>query len=118
MSHSVILFENDHAIVVPEKSAISLGHLLVISKQHFDDWFVTPPEVQKSMHDLLQQAHGWLLQQHKPDGFSMWSDCGEAAGQAVLHSHYDIIPRYTVDQTIPTGHSSDTEALSKNFSNA
>ena len=36
---SNILFENELAIVVPDNFPVSQGHLLIIPKEHFENWF-------------------------------------------------------------------------------
>lgn len=98
-----IIFENGHAIVVPDNFPASKGHLLIIPKEHFKDWFETPQVVQEGMQSLLRQAHSFLVQQYNPDGFNIGANCGEAAGQTVFHLHYHIIPRYLNDHPNPAG---------------
>lgn len=98
-----IKFENANALVVADSHPVSTGHMLVISKQHFSDWFVTPKEVQEDINSLLQKTHSWLMQQYKPDGFNIGANCGKAAGQTVFHLHYHIIPRYIGDHPNPAG---------------
>lgn len=98
-----IKFENAHALVVSDSFPVSTGHMLIISKQHFENWFVTPKEVQESINALLQQTQQWLIQQYNPDGFNIGANCGKAAGQTIFHLHYHIIPRYNGDHPNPAG---------------
>lgn len=98
-----ILFENAHAFAVLDSFPVSAGHLLIISKQHFDHWFVTPTEIQQGINYLLTQAYEWLMQSYNPDGFNIGANCEKAAGQTVSHLHYHIIPRYIGDHPNPAG---------------
>ena len=100
---SNILFENELAIVVPDNFPVSQGHLLIIPKEHFENWFAAPLLVQNSIQSLLEQAHAWLLQRYQPDGFNIGANCGKAAGQTIFHLHYHVIPRYTNDHPSPSG---------------
>lgn len=98
-----IIFENEHAFLVPDNFPATQGHLLVISKQHFANWFVTPLAVQQSILNLKQQAYAWLVKRFQPDGFNIGTNCGAAAGQSIFHIHYHIIPRYIGDHPNPSG---------------
>lgn len=97
------ILENEHAYVVEDAYPVSPGHCLVIPKQHFENWFVTPLDVQNSIQQLLRHAHDWLVKKHKPDGFNIGANCGEAAGQTIFHLHYHIIPRFNGDHPNPAG---------------
>jgi len=52
---------------------------------------------------LVGQIRGLLQETFKPQGFNVGVNCGEAAGQSVLHAHIHIIPRYTGDVPNPRG---------------
>jgi diadenosine tetraphosphate (Ap4A) HIT family hydrolase len=52
---------------------------------------------------LVRQAKDMLQKQFKPAGFNVGVNCGEAAGQSVLHAHIHIIPRYAGDVPNPRG---------------
>lgn len=38
-----------------------------------------------------------------PDGYNIGMNCGEAAGQTVMHFHCHLIPRYKGDMENPRG---------------
>ena len=40
---------------------------------------------------------------HKPDGYNVGFNSGEAAGQTVFHLHMHVIPRYRGDMADPRG---------------
>ena len=42
-------------------------------------------------------------QKYSPSGFNIGMNCGEDAGQTVMHFHCHIIPRYKGDMQDPRG---------------
>jgi diadenosine tetraphosphate (Ap4A) HIT family hydrolase len=44
-----------------------------------------------------------ILALHKPDGFNIGINVGDAAGQTVPHLHVHVIPRYAGDVADPRG---------------
>jgi diadenosine tetraphosphate (Ap4A) HIT family hydrolase len=44
-----------------------------------------------------------LDKKFNPDGYNIGMNCGEAAGQTVMHCHIHIIPRYNGDCENPRG---------------
>ena len=54
------------------------------------------------MH-ALSVARDIVAERHRPDGYNVGINVGEAAGQTVFHLHVHLIPRYTGDITDPRG---------------
>jgi diadenosine tetraphosphate (Ap4A) HIT family hydrolase len=52
---------------------------------------------------LLRHTKDVLQEEFNPAGFNVGVNCGEAAGQSVLHAHIHLIPRYTGDVSNPRG---------------
>lgn len=44
-----------------------------------------------------------LDRDRQPDGYNIGINCGEAAGQTVMHLHIHLIPRYLGDLENPRG---------------
>ena len=53
--------------------------------------------------ELVNLAKSWLDETLKPDGYNIGINCGEAAGQTVMHVHCHLIPRYRGDTQTPRG---------------
>ena len=88
------VLENELAYALFDIKPITKGHLLVIPKRHYTTIFESTPEEIKAVFELLQKAQSLLLKEHKPDGFNIVANCGEAAGQIVMHAHVHLLPRY------------------------
>ena len=89
-----ILFQNDHAFVIPDKFPQSKGHLLVISKRHVENYFDLNSDEKAGMLVLLDMAKIHSDEIHFPRGYNVSINAGEAAGQIVMHAHIHLIPRY------------------------
>jgi len=88
------VFENELAYVLYDIKPITKGHMLIIPKRHHLTLFESTPEEIRAVFELLQRAKAILLKENKPDGFNIVANCGEAAGQIVMHAHLHVLPRY------------------------
>jgi len=76
---------------------VSKGHAEVIAKQHVLSFFSMSAEQAQHMYSLIKETAKILQKNHKPDGFNIGVNEGEAAGQTVMHLHVHLIPRYQGD---------------------
>ena len=58
---------------------------------------------QGALPTVLDLAKAWIEERHQPDGFNVGMNCGEAAGQTVMHFHCHLIPRTHGDTPRPRG---------------
>ena len=98
-----MILENRLAWTKYDKYPVSPGHMLIISKRHIDDFFQTTDEERRALHDLLVQARQLLEEKYHPDGYNIGINCGESAGQTIMHLHIHLIPRYHGDMDNPRG---------------
>lgn len=99
------LAHNDLAVVVdqPEPWMVSPGHCLVVPRRVVPTiWQMTIDEWAACIA-LLSLMKERIDAQHKPDGYNIGANCGEAAGQTVMHAHIHLIPRYLGDDPAPRG---------------
>ena len=61
------------------------------------------PEEQGALPAVLDWAKAWIEERHQPDGYNVGMNCGEAAGQTVMHFHCHLIPRTHGDTPRPRG---------------
>lgn len=97
------LFETEHFFVIEDGFPVSPGHLLVISKKPKPDFFALSDAERLELPSTILLAKAWVEERHGPDGFNVGMNCGEAAGQTVMHFHCHVIPRYSGDMTDPRG---------------
>lgn len=98
-----LIVANEFASAIYDGFPISPGHSLIIPKRHIASLFEATKEERDSLFDLLVYVRDELLKNHKPDGFNIGINVGEAAGQTVMHLHIHLIPRYAGDQPDPRG---------------
>lgn len=73
------------------------GHTVVIPKEHFATLWDMPTEKFQDIAAGLRAAAGRVQARLKPDGMNIGINNGEAAGQAVGHVHWHILPRWIGD---------------------
>ncbi len=100
---SAVLLENDLAYVRHDNTSLSTGHVLVVPKRHVASFFDMTGEEQAAVLDLLRRAQASVQGEHAPDGYNIGVNVGKAAGQARMHVHVHLIPRYAGDVADPSG---------------
>ena len=98
-----IIHENEFAIAIYDKFPVNRGHALIIPKRHEPSFFAITSEERDALFVLLERAKEELDRMHKPDGYNIGINCGEAAGQTIFHLHVHLIPRYGGDVEKPRG---------------
>ncbi|MFA6916882.1 MAG: HIT family protein [Parachlamydiales bacterium] len=100
---AVIVREFEHCFVLKDQFPVSKGHLLIIPYEHTETWFTASEEVRVDIMEALKSMKEFLDNEYHPDGYNMGANCGEAAGQTVMHLHVHLIPRYKGDMADPRG---------------
>ena len=98
-----IVLENEYAFVMFDEFPVNKGHMLFMTKRHVKDFFGTTTEEKNAIFELIEKAKEILDKKYSPDGYNIGMNCGEAAGQSVLHVHIHLIPRYVGDVKNPRG---------------
>ena len=99
------VMENQLAYCLYDIKPITKGHMLIIPKRHYATIFEVLPDELLTVFELANQAKRLLIDEYKPDGFNLVANCGEAAGQIVMHAHLHLLPRYknqTLDLRVVT----------------
>jgi diadenosine tetraphosphate (Ap4A) HIT family hydrolase len=95
--------ENELAFAIYDTFPVNKGHVLVIPKRHFVNFFDATTEEVIALNDLLHEVKGLLDGELKSDGYNIGINIGEAAGQTIFHLHIHLIPRYNGDVENPRG---------------
>jgi len=96
---------NELAFAAWDGFPVSPGHVLVVPRRVVRDWFAASIDEQRALMELVEQVKAVLDKtlKPKPDGYNVGFNCGEAAGQTVMHLHIHVIPRYFGDMKDPRG---------------
>jgi len=97
------VINNHFAYARFDKYPVTEGHLLIIPYRHVADFFSITKVEREEILDLVDVAKELLDKRHHPDGYNIGINCGQAAGQTVMHMHIHLIPRYKNDMTNPEG---------------
>jgi histidine triad (HIT) family protein len=87
------VFEDDEVLVFLDLFPVSEGHTLLITKQHYENIFETPPSELASVAAHSHRIAHAIRQVFAPDGVAVVQLNGAAAGQTVFHYHLHLIPR-------------------------
>ena len=82
-------------------------HILVIPKKHFDNFLDVDEQTLAHMITVSQKVGKKLVKNLNADGINVVNNCNEAAGQAVMHLHIHLIPRYYGDDYLMKGTAHD-----------
>ena len=97
------IFENELAYEIYDKYPVGKGHMLFIPKRHVKDFFDITKEEREAIFELIDEGKKLLDKKYSPDSYNVGINCGEHAGQTIMHVHVHLIPRYIGDMKDPTG---------------
>lgn len=86
-----------------DRYPVTEGHLLVIPYRQFASYFDASAAEKAALWALVEEAKALLDRTHRPDGYNIGINVGEAAGQTVMHMHIHVIPRRWGDAAAPRG---------------
>ena len=97
------LFENSVGFVIFDSFPVNKGHCLIVPHRIYSDYFDSTSEEIEGFNELIFITKKYLDNEFHPNGFNIGINCGESAGQTVMHMHIHLIPRYQGDVEDPTG---------------
>ncbi len=98
---SAKVYENDRVFAFLDIAPVSKGHTIVIPKEHHKDLLDLPDDLLAETAKALKKIAKAIVKAVNADGFNIGKNNGAAAGQAVMHSHFHIIPRFENDGLNP-----------------
>jgi len=88
------VYEDESVLVILDKYPVSEGHLLVISKKHFESVHDAEPKVVAHAFTVASAfARIYRVELGAP-GVNVVANSGAPAGQVVFHFHVHVIPRW------------------------
>lgn len=97
--YSNIIYENENVLVfapLPE-DIIAKGHMLIIPKNHYVDFYDIPKKELHHIVDTLKIISQKLKEKYGADGINILHASGKVAQQSCFHFHIHLIPRYKND---------------------
>lgn len=86
-----------------DSNSLCRGHVIVVPRRHVAGFFDMTAEEQAAVLEVLNLAKLKLDIEQAPDGYNVGVNIGKAAGQARMHVHVHLIPRYAGDVPDPRG---------------
>ena len=100
---SRIIYQDSTWIAMLDGYPVSEGHTLLIPKRHCETYFDLNFLELESLGVTIGIVKRLLDAKYHPNGYNVGVNCGEAAGQTIMHCHIHIIPRYNGDCENPRG---------------
>lgn len=91
------VYEDDYVLAVLDISQATYGHTLVLPKKHVENILEADSETMNKVFEVVRILSSKIKKNLNCEGINILSNCGEAAGQTVMHLHIHIIPRYNND---------------------
>ena len=98
-----ILAESKRSLAFFDGFPVSKGHALVVPKRHVPTIWDLSADEYIDLFNLVRRMKDLIQDQFEPQGMNVGANCGQAAGQTVVHAHVHIIPRYSGDVPNPRG---------------
>lgn len=110
---SATIYDNGEFRVILDISPASLGHVLIIPKEHFKDIYEIDGVTAGKLFSLATEIARSMKKELNCEGLNIVQNNGEVAGQTVMHFHLHLIPRYAEDDVTITWkqHETNSEEL-------
>lgn len=87
---SKIIYEDEKVISFMDINPHAMGHVLIIPKEHYNDYQVTPNDIIIHMYDVAKKIGDNIMDKLDQKGYSLAINYGDA--QEVKHLHMHLIP--------------------------
>jgi diadenosine tetraphosphate (Ap4A) HIT family hydrolase len=96
--------ENELAFAFADNFPVTRLHTLIVPRRHVPTYFDLYDPERRAINLLLDQVRTKVLLSDKSiEGFNIGMNCGEVAGQTIMHCHVHLIPRRRGDVEQPRG---------------
>lgn len=86
------IHESENFVVFPDKSPVTKGHCLIVSKKHFTNLLDLPNLLANELVEVIKNVAESKLK-NDATGFNIKINNFPDAGQVVMHFHTHLIPR-------------------------
>ena len=92
------VYEDDDILAILDISQATVGHTLVMPKKHYANILEIPADTYTKVMLKAKEIAEKLDKKLKPKGINILNNCGEVAGQTVMHYHVHVLPRYNDEE--------------------
>jgi histidine triad (HIT) family protein len=92
-----IVYENDKVIAFLDIHPVNHGHTLVVPKMHSENIAVAADDDLVALTLAVKKLAPAVCTAASCDGWNLEVNNGNAAGQAIDHTHWHIVPRHKDD---------------------
>lgn len=92
-----LIAQNELAYARWDDNPVNPGHALVIPRRHVESYFDVNEAELLAIYGLEVATKSIIVAAYAPDGFTLGTNEGEAAGRTFHHLHKHLIPRYIGD---------------------
>jgi len=98
-----VLFEHGTGFTIHDKHPVTEAHHLIVPKWHVADYLEMSDIERRDAEALLVVLREQIVKVDSTvTGFNVGMNCGEVAGQTVMHAHVHLIPRRVGNVTVDT----------------
>ena len=88
-----VCYEDTESIAFMDIQPVNPGHVLVVSRQHFESFHDLPKHLGTHLFEVAMQLAPAIRKVSGAEGMNVIVSSGAAAGQDVYHFHIHLIPR-------------------------
>lgn len=98
-----LIYYDDKCFVILDIYPSQKGHMLVISRGHYENFLTTPDQISGHMSKIAKKFSKKAKAKLKATAIKLVVNIGKDAGQLVGHTHIHIIPHYHPVMRYTTG---------------
>lgn len=94
------VYEDEDVLAFLDISQTTIGHTLVIPKDHYDNFLYVPKDLLGKTFSAAQKIAQALVSGLGAKGVNILVNTNEVAGQTIMHFHIHVIPRYSSNDNV------------------
>ncbi len=94
------IYESEKVVAVLDILPAARGQVLIIPKEHYQNFFEVPDDVIFEMFTLAKRISSILIEKFGAKGFHIVLNNGQVAGQTIPHVSVFVVPRYGNEQVV------------------
>jgi histidine triad (HIT) family protein len=91
------VYEDDKVTAFLDIMPVNKGHTLVVPKSHSKNILEDDDKDIAACMNVIKKVGAAVIKAMKADGFNIGVNTERAAGQAIFHTHFHVIPRFQND---------------------